>query len=106
MIDDFYNAMVRYADDLREKHLSLLEDEEKRYSQLAEVMAVELEETNIELENILEDIVSNTKEIVLGVSEERYRESMNYYLQKVEFFKGRVEEQKMSFQEVTSVEQG
>lgn len=41
--------MVLFINNLREEHLSLLEVENKRYCQLAEVMAVELEETNNEL---------------------------------------------------------
>lgn len=41
----------------------------------------------------------------MGISEEKYRESINYYLQKVEFFKGRVDEQRMNFQEITRLEE-
>jgi hypothetical protein len=103
LVEQFYDAMISYIHHVKSHHLEIMQKECRKYTQIGEIQASEISEALTELNEISNDIKNNINEIVLDVVEDKYRECINFYDQKVKLYKHRVEDDAMTLQQVTEL---
>jgi len=77
---------------IRDEHLTFIDEEAQRNTQLCQIEADEIVETVEELKAMREDIETNVDKIVEEVDHESYLECMTYYNQKKEVHDHRLSE--------------
>ena len=87
---------------MRDDHLSDLQEESRKHSQIADIEHDYLRENVDEIENIRNDIEENLETIVEKLDEQDLRNNLNYYKQKMEVFRQKVEEQVDFFEKLIS----
>ena len=95
--------MITILESIRDEHLRMLKTQSKKYLQIADIQKAEAEDNATQIEDILEDIEENLGDIVSSLSEERYREVMNCYQNKISLFGHQVEELRQDFDGITSL---
>jgi hypothetical protein len=98
----FYAELLGFVEQMRDDHLSDLFEQSRKHSQVADIEHDYLRENVEELANIRTDIEDNLEVIVERLGEADLRSNLNYYRQKLQVYRHRVEEQSDFFQEVIS----
>lgn len=78
--------MIDYMERIKQQHLKMLRSESRKYLQIADIERGEIEDNSKEINDIINDIENNMTDIVMTLSEDRYREVMNLYQQKINIF--------------------
>lgn len=87
---------------MRDDHLSDLEEESRKHSQIADIEHDYLRENLEEINNIRNDIEENLETIVEKLDEQDLINNLNYYRQKIQVYRHKVEEQSDFFEKVIS----
>jgi len=86
LIEEFHNGMSHYLNQVKQQHLKMIRAESRKFLQIADIERGEIEDSSSEVHDILQDIETNVTDIVSTLSEERYREVMGLYQQKLSLF--------------------
>lgn len=78
--------MIDYMERIKQQHLKMLRSESRKYLQIADIERGEIEDNSKEINDIINDIENNMTDIVMTLSEDRYREVMYLYQQKINIF--------------------
>ena len=91
-ITNFYSSLFEYLEYIRDEHLTFIDEEDQRNTQLCQIETDEIGETVEELKAMREDIETNVDKIVEDVDHESYLECMTYYNQKKDVHEHRLSE--------------
>lgn len=85
--------MINFIERMRNDHISDLEEESRKHSQIADIEHDYLRENMEEINNIREDIEENLETIVENVDHTELRDNLNEYRLKLQVFRHKIEEQ-------------